>query len=93
MHIQPSPLAGKTVKIKATVEHFQYPDFGGSDFQVEDWWDRLEGKSWMNCNSVPVCIIYAMRSAGQTPIDDEVLYGHTGGLGHLVHISEVEYEE
>jgi len=46
LHKKQSPLAGKTVRIKKHVKHFQFEDFGGSDFVVEDWWDRVSGKSW-----------------------------------------------
>jgi len=93
LHKEKSVLAGKTVKIKKTATHQQVPDFGGSDYLVEDWCDRIIGKSWMYANGNPACLIYAMRSADQSPeipIDNEVLYGHVGAFGHLVHISEIE---
>jgi hypothetical protein len=93
IHTQSSELAGKTVKIKENVTHPQYPTFGGSEFRVEDWWDRVSGKSWMYSNGNPACLFYAMRSAMQNPIlpnDDEVLYGKVGLFGSLVHISEIE---
>jgi hypothetical protein len=96
MHAAPSPLAGKTAKIKATSTHMQYPDWAGSKIAIEDWWDRAGGKSWMEmaCNGNPACIIYSMRSADKgLPRDDEVLYGHReDGRGSLVHISELEEE-
>ena len=47
----------------------------------------------MVCDGNPACLVYAMRSATQDqdiPLDDEVLYGKIGSLGHLVHISEIE---
>jgi hypothetical protein len=96
MHTQESPLKGQTVHIKKDVTHFQDANFGGSEFIVEDWWDKLEQKSWMWCDGNPGCLVYAMRSTFQAarfiPIDDEVLYGHTpkNGLGHLVHVSELD---
>ena len=92
-HSEPHPLAGKTVKIKASATHRQYPEFGGSDFRLEDWWDRVSGVSWMNANGNPACLIYAMRGADQKPrlpIEDEVVYGKIGGMGSLVHVSELE---
>lgn len=94
IHEKPSPLAGKTVKIKADVKHLQVENFGSSDYRVEDWWDRLTGKSWMTCEGNPACIIYALRTGfSENPItDDEVLYGKVGAFGHLVHISEIEDE-
>ena len=93
MHTEPSALAGTTVKIKAGVKHFQVPDFGGAEYRVEDWWDRVGGKSWMDCNGNPACMVYAVRSGfadPPIPTDNEVLYGKIGYYGHLVHISEIE---
>lgn len=92
-HAQPHTLAGKTVRIKSHVNHPQYPTFGGSEFRVEDYWDRVAGKSWTICEGNPACLVYAMRtgmSKAPVPIDDEVLYGKIGNLGSLVHISELE---
>ncbi len=91
MHTEKHELAGQTVKIKKEVTHFQYPDFGGSEFVIEDWQDRAFDKSWMDCKGNPACVVYALRSAGKTPTDDEVVCGHTkDNLGHLVHVSEIE---
>lgn len=95
IHQHPSLLAGKTVRIKSHVKHPQIPDFGGSEFRVEDWWDRVTGKSWMLCDENPICIDYAMRTGFSEipiPTDNEVLYGKIGPFGHLVHISEIEVE-
>jgi hypothetical protein len=92
-HENQHPFAGKTVRIKADVKHPQYPTFGGSEIHIEDWWDRVAGKSWMHCDGNPACLIYAMRtgfSDTPTPIDDEVIYGKVGAFGSLVHVSELE---
>ena len=93
MHTESSELAGKTVKIKPNVKHPQVEDFGGSEFKVEDWWDKVAGKSWMDCDGNPACLVYAMRtgfSKEPVPTDNEVVYGKMGCLGHLVHVSEIE---
>jgi hypothetical protein len=92
IHKEASELAGKTVRIKSSVKHFQYPDFGGSDFTVEDYWDRIANKSWMDCDGNPACLVYALRSGfSNIPLDNEVLYGKSkNGLGSLVHVSEIE---
>lgn len=91
MHSKSSPLAGKTVKIKPDARHPQDIHFGGSDFRVEDWWDKVSGSSWRNQASTnPACVIYMMRrSTEYLPDDDEVLYGHIGDFGYLVHLSEI----
>jgi len=93
-HENKSAYAGQKVKIKEHVEHPQYEKFGGQDIIIEDWWDRVAGKSWMVCDGNPACLLFAMRtgfSSIPVPVDNEVLYGMTeDGLGHLVHISELE---
>lgn len=91
MHTNESPLAGKTVKIKTTAS-----EIGGEDFRVEDWWDRVAGKSWMVCDGNPACIHYALRtgcSDVDVPTDNEVLYGKVGMFRKLVHLSEIEVTE
>jgi len=93
IHQTDSPLKGKTVKIKANAKHPQVKNFGGSEFLVENWWDKVSGGSWMFADGNPACMIYAIRtgfSENTVPIDDEVLYGKIGCFGHLVYISEIE---
>ena len=93
MHKVKSVLAGKLVKVKLSVRHPQVPNFGGSEILIADWWDRIAGKSWGNCDGNPACLVYAARtglSEIPVPSDDEVLYGKLNGLGHLVHMSELE---
>ena len=83
MHNIESPLAGNVVTIKSG-------DFAGSEYRIEDWWDRVGGKSWMWCEGNAACLNYGVRSGfGGLPLDDEVLYGKIGSLGHLIHISEL----
>ena len=89
-----SPLAGRTVRIAGTAKHPQVPDFGGSEFRVEDWWENVGGKSWQACEGNPACMVYGIRSGlSGLPLDDEVLYGKIGPFGHLVHYSEIERME
>lgn len=91
IHKEPHPLAGKTARIKPGVKHPQFPNFGGSEYHIEDWWDRVAGESWQGMEGNPACLIYAIRSASaRLPLDDEVLYGKVGHFGHLVHVSELE---
>lgn len=58
---------------------------------VEDWWDRLSGKSWTVVSSNHAALDYALRSVvAGLPLDDEVVYGkdeHDQGL--LLHVSEL----
>ena len=80
----PSEYAGKTVKIRASATAI-----GGQEFRVEDWWQNVSGESWAFCQA-PAAYQYAVRTAGDTPVDDEVLYGKVGSFGFLVHVSEIE---
>lgn len=90
-HKDRSELAGTTVKIKDGVDHPQCENFGGSEFRVEDWWDRVSGKPWGDCEGNPACMVYGIRAGfNGLPLDNEVLYGKVGAFGHLVHISEIE---
>lgn len=92
-HAEAHPKSGSTVRIKAEVKHPQVENFGGSEFRLEDWCDRVMGKSWMDCNGNAACMVYAMRtgfSSTPIPTDDEVVYGKVGAFGHLLHVSELE---
>jgi len=93
IHEQVSNLAGRTVRLKKTFNHPGIINDGRLEFCIEDWWDRITGNSWMIW--IPACMNYAMRiglSAGEIPMDNEVLYGKIRSFGFLVHISEIEVE-
>ncbi|WP_019629598.1 hypothetical protein [Actinomadura atramentaria] len=81
LHSEPHPNAGQTVTIAAT----------GDSYVIEDWWDRVGGQSWMSSGGTIACLDYAIHSfnAG-LPLDDEVVYGKTDGLGYLHHVSELD---
>lgn len=85
IHPEPHELAGQTVRINDDV-----PEIGGADYRIKDWWDRVSGGSWMDAEGNPACLVYALRSAiAGLPLDNEVVYGKVGGLGHLVHVSQI----
>lgn len=81
--------AGQTVKIRKDIQKF-----GGADFTIEDYWENVNGgTSWMNSNGNPAAMMYAIRTGLQdfkVLIDNEVVYGKIGALGHLFHVSELE---
>lgn len=94
IHEEPAPQSGKAYKVSV---HHNTLGEGEFVFYVEDWWDRLTGKSWKWSDSNPAALWFAMRTGmkGTVPTDDEVLYGHLqspGGLGMLIHVSELEGE-
>jgi hypothetical protein len=83
IHSEPSPLAGKTMQIVD-------PDpLSGSKIVIEDWWDRIAGKSWMVCDNNLACLDYAIRTAGLSTFSDEVVYGKIESSGKLVHVDHL----
>lgn len=91
MHDTTHPLAGKTVRLAETA---QDPLRGlvvpGAEYRVEGWWDQLTGGSWMFAEGNFAALHYAQRSGlVGLPLDDEVVYGHIGDYGHLVHVREL----
>lgn len=84
IHNDKHPKAGQTVEIMKG-EH------AGKEYRVEDWWDRVGGKSWMYCDNNWACMNYGVRSGLEgLPTDNEVVYGKIGAYGHLIHVSEFE---
>ncbi len=92
--MQTSSLAGQTVKTAVEInDPFSGRIPAGSDYRVEDWWMNVSGGSWMDAVGNPAALNYAMRSAmAGLPIDNKVLYGKIGGLGFLIHESELVSE-
>ena len=89
MHASAHPLAGKTVKLNLKKGGEELAE-GGDTYRIEDWWDRVAGKSWMDANGNPVAMNYGIRSGlSGLPIDNEVVYGKIGPFGHLIHVSEL----
>ena len=86
IHKTQSPLAGKIVTIK-----FGVKDIGGRKIEIEDWWDKVSGYSWMMGKGNPACSNYAVH-VGTTglPTNNEVVSGKIDNLGYLVHINEIE---
>ena len=91
IHKDAHPLAGKTVTLKLIAPD---PNLDGKEYRIEDWWDRIAGKSWGACDGNPACLKYAMRTGfgGGVPSNDEVVYGKVGPYGHLIHVSELGEE-
>lgn len=91
MHSDPHPKSGQTVKIHLRAEHAQLEGLD-HEYEVEDWWDKLTGKSWGMSEGNPTAMIYGMRIGFAHAFDmsdDEVVYGHIGQFGHLIHQSEI----
>lgn len=90
LHSEAHEFAGKKVVVKDNVPlNAEFPP--GVVGNVEDYWDRVYGKSWMDSDGNFAALNYAIRSGiSGLPLDNDVLYVKIHGLGHLVHVSEVE---
>lgn len=85
MHDTPHTLSGQRVTLKGCCDEHKE-----KTVRLEDWWDRVAGKSWMDCDGNPACLAYAIRAAlAALPSDDNVLYGE----GQLYHESEIIHKE
>jgi hypothetical protein len=85
-HLEQHPDADKTVLIKNPQE----PSGEPVEFVVEDWYDRVTGRSWTEAKGNPAAMIYGFRAGmAGLPTDDEVVYGKLGWQGMLVHVSEI----
>lgn len=87
MHTESHPQAGQTVRVNAKKRDGSYEEV---EYRLEDWWDKLTGGSWMTADGNFAAMNYGLRaSLAQLPIDDEVVYGKVGSLGHIFHVSEI----
>jgi hypothetical protein len=86
IHTEAHPQAGQTVNVALV----QPGNTLAVEFRLEDYWDRIAGKSWMDSDGNPAALQYGMR-AGLIglPVDDEVVYGKVAAFGYLVHVSEI----
>ena len=64
------------------------------EFEIEDYWENVNGASWMVSNGNFAAMRYAYHAGRcRLPIDNEVVYGKIGNSGFLVHISELELDD
>jgi hypothetical protein len=92
VHDHPHHWAAKTLRLRAGVsDPIRGMVTAGAEFRLDDWWDRLNGRSWTDCAGNIAAFQYGIRilTLGNIPLDDEVVYGKIGPFGHLVHNSEL----
>lgn len=86
--------AGQTVRTKPNIGiDLQGDELGGREFTIEDYCENVLGATWMSASwSNPAAIEYALRigSKDNFILDNEVVYGKIDGLGHLIHVSELD---
>jgi hypothetical protein len=98
LHREASPLAGKTVRLKATARHHLLKEFGGKYIRIIDWFDRCNGRPRSMDAYSQISIQFSARygkgyipGAGTHNVD-EVLYAKIDRFPVAVHISEIEPE-
>lgn len=90
VHTEQHPLADEYVVLNDKAACPRGIVVPGAILHVIGWWDVLTGDSWMFAEGNMAALQYAMRSGlGHLPLDNEVVYGHIGPFGHLVHVSEL----
>lgn len=90
-HTDPHPLAGRTVTVNPAARMSTHPDTTPFAYRIDDWNDRIFGRSWGAMEGHAASLAYAVRAAdGNLPFDNEVVYGKDdAGRGHLIHVSEI----
>lgn len=81
---------GKTYRIKSG-------SFKGSEFWVEDLWNKMPGNNtWIEDIDRIGCIEFAARSESEGGYDnmehDKIFYGKIGMFGKLIHESQIGEE-
>ncbi len=92
IHPDPHPLARHTVTIRDGVtDNCQHVVVPGATFTIADWAGRYLRAPWGEATGNPTAMQYGLRLIRTTgvPLDDEVVYGHINGVGHLVHVTEI----
>lgn len=84
-------MAGKTVLLNPRLMNgIPYPDLAGQKAWVEDWWVNVAGVEWGFAQGNPAAMMYGLRSGfSGLPTDNEVVYVKVGGLGYIVHQTEL----
>lgn len=85
-HQNASELSGQEVAVVAG-------RYAGMIFSIEDWWDRVSGRSWGDRPWSAEQMVYAarmVRDRRPPPPDEEVLCGKIGGVPVLIHLTEIK---
>lgn len=88
IHLEPHAMADKAVVVLAKSIASETPQ--PMVFMVEDYWDRVSGRSWQTSVDSRAALAYGLRAGfAELPLDDEVLYGAIGSTTVLIHVSEI----
>ena len=88
-------MKGKVCKIKGASRYFsQKYGTPNPEIVIEDTDVNVCGRSWMDMTGNPAAMLFGMRSGTEgLPFGGAVYYGKIGGMGELVHESELEVIE
>jgi hypothetical protein len=95
-HPEAHPLTGKLVTIRPikadnTILDWATKVLDGTEFVIEDWYDRLNDRPWQESTD-PTSIYYITRMVWNgLPRDNEVVVGLVGRDRFLVHAAELEF--
>ena len=86
---------GKKFKVKKSVgKGALNRQLGGKIFIAEGYWRELTGESWVDSRlDNPAVIEFFARNLDKyidTDVENDVIYGHIDGFGHLFHKSELK---
>jgi hypothetical protein len=62
----------------------------GKKRTVNDWFDRIHGKSWKDGNTIAILIYKVRVKRDQLPVDDEVVQCNDGALYHVTELFPVD---
>lgn len=88
-------IRGKKFRVKRSIgKGLLNRQLGGKIFVVDGYWHELTGKSWADSNlNNPAVFEFVTRNPNKyinTEKENNVLYGHIDGFGHLFHEEELK---
>ena len=92
---EPHPLQGKTVELNETAsDPLRHAVIPGAHFWIRDWYVNMDP------DAIEPLVVprnwaekWFLRRAEEVGLDhSDLVYGKIGGLGHLVHVSELGKE-
>ena len=88
-------IKGKKFKVKNSIgKGALNKQLGGKIFIAEGYWHELTGKSWADSSlNNPAILEFVTRNLDKyidTDTENDVIYGHIDGFGHLFHKSELK---
>lgn len=88
-------LRGKKFRVKRNIKKgFLNRKLSGKIFIAEGYWHEITGKSWADTDlGNPAVLEFVDRNLDKymdTDSENDVIYGHIDGFGHLFHKNELK---